>query len=176
MTDTPLGRMGCLGCEGTYAVGFLRCPHCRTRSPMFTGEEGTEDQMPKVTSGGPSNAAAVVVEDDGAASVEFAWGGEEAAEGSVDAVAQAAEGSAATTEVVGEQGPELTEFPAGDVLEHVSADDAAAGYTDLSFAQLRAEAKARGLPAGGTAVELAARLAGHDAAAQPAEQPPIAGE
>jgi hypothetical protein len=62
------------------------------------------------------------------------------------------------------------EWPPGSVpaaaqdAEALSPADVAAGYTDLTFAELRAEAKARGLPAGGSAVELAARLAEHDAA------------
>lgn len=96
--------------------------------------------------------------------------------------------AAAPTGWVGEHGPELVELPATDAVlpegwtadpgpgaessadapEVLSAADVAAGYTDLSFAQLRAEAKARGLPAGGSAVDLAARLGEHDAASAPA--------
>jgi hypothetical protein len=38
------------------------------------------------------------------------------------------------------------------------------GPDDLTFRQLRAIAKARGLSGGGTAVELAARISAHDAA------------
>lgn len=94
----------------------------------------------------------------------------------------------APVEAQGEHGPEPVELPAPDAVlpegwtadpgpdadipadapEVLSDADVAAGYTDLSFAQLRAEAKARGLPAGGSAVDLAARLGEHDAASAPA--------
>lgn len=101
MGAIPLGRMGCLGCVGTYAVGFMRCPHCGTRSPMHTGPERKEDAMPKATSGGTSNAweggDAVGVAGDGPEGGEvlgFSWepndapaedAGGDAGDGAVDA-------------------------------------------------------------------------------------------
>jgi hypothetical protein len=130
---------------------------------------GKESDVPKITSAGASIA------------------GEDIPATAVAAVPVA---------VAGEHGPELTKPLAGDgvvpvphdgteavgstenppapgqpieePIEELSAADRAAGYTELSYAQLRAEAKSRGLPTGGTAVDLAARLGEHDqTAAEP---------
>lgn len=124
--------------------GFLHCPHCGERSHLYPEQPGVEENMPKTTTqSGASNG----------------WEPGEP-EPAAAPVAEAAE-------AVPAQEPEspAEEEPAQEEPEEpLSAADVAAGYTDLSFAQLRAEAKARGLSAGGTAVELAARLAEHDAA------------
>lgn len=110
--------------------------------------------MPKATSGGASNAAAEQ-------------------EVTAPAVAEAATVPAAEPEPAPEASSGLADTDeqteTAEEPEELSAADVAAGYTELSFAQLRAAAKERGLSAGGTAVELAARLAEHDAApAEPA--------
>ncbi len=55
----PLGRMACEGCDGTYAVGFMRCPHCQTRSPLYPERIATSGRMPSVVDG-----SVLVVEDD----------------------------------------------------------------------------------------------------------------
>lgn len=190
----PLGRMGCLGCDGTYAVGFLRCPHCKTRSPLFPPVDGEESEVPKVTSGGTSHAGEVVadapavpVDVDGAEVVGFAWSAEDeladpdgdgpqedvpAPDGPKDA-SEVPDGAGADGEAATADGPADGGAP---VEESLSAADVAAGYTDLSFAELRAEAKSRGLPAGGSAVELAARLGEHDEAqAASAPDPAVEG-
>ncbi len=130
--------------------------------------------MPKITVGGASNAAEVV-EDDGSVSVSVGF--EADAPVLADVVAPVEEDPAPVI-VAGEHGPELVMLGTPGAIHgaeglevlktapaqdgELSAADVAAGYTDLSFAQLRAEAKTRGLPAGGTAVELAARLGEHD--------------
>lgn len=98
--------------------------------------------MPKATHGGASNGWEVSEQPVAVAAAEPVV---------VSAESPVAEEDAAPAEEEPEQ-------------EALSAADVAAGYTDLSFAQLRAAAKERGLSAGGTAVELAARLAEHDAA------------
>lgn len=59
-----MALMGCLGCDGTYEIGLPQCPHCGTRSPMYTTKE---TQMPTITSGGASNAAEAVETEDVAA-------------------------------------------------------------------------------------------------------------
>jgi hypothetical protein len=108
-----------------------------------------EDQVPKATSGGASNA------------------NETSAVAEQEAAAPPQDAAAAPVEAPVDPAPELLEPPVGDeviVPGELTAADVAAGYTDLSLAQLRAEAKARGLSAKGGAVELAARLAGHDEA------------
>jgi hypothetical protein len=109
-----------------------------------------EDGMPKVTSGGASNAHETPeVAVDEAAVLGFEWGGRDGDDEAVEAA------------TVQEDAETVT---AAAVEEELSPADVAAGYTDLSFKALRAEAKNRGLPAGGTATELAARLAEHDQA------------
>lgn len=59
------------------------------------------------------------------------------------------EAPAAALTLRGEQGPELVGLAAG-------------AHVDPTFKQLRAMAKARNLPASGTAAELTARIAEHD--------------
>jgi hypothetical protein len=152
--------MGCLGCDGVYAVGLPVCPECGTVSPRF---EGVEDRVPKATSGGASSA----------------WEETPVAEAPAEASpAQAAPEppayvarAAVVDDPVTPSGDEAPDIATGSGMEVLAAPDApeplspadvAAGYTDLSYAELRAEAKARGLPAGGSAVELAARLSEHD--------------
>lgn len=111
--------------------------------------------MPKATSGGASNAAAEQ-------EVTAPAVAEAATVSAVEPVPEAPEASSGLADT--DEQTETAEEP-----EELSAADVAAGYTELSFAQLRAAAKERGLSAGGTAVELAARLAEHDAApAEPA--------
>ncbi len=139
--------MGCLGCDGLYEVGLRRCPSCGTVSPAHV--EGSV--MPKSTSGGASNVGDVTA----------------LANEVPEDVPEALPVEEAPT--FGETHVGLAEVespgPADQAdAEHVSADDAAAGYTDLSFGELRAEAKARGLPTNGSARDLAARLADHDVA------------
>ncbi len=71
----PLGRMACEGCDGTYAVGFMRCPHCQTRSPLYPERIATSGRTPSVVDG-----SVLVVEDDGAVSAGFGWEPEDAPE------------------------------------------------------------------------------------------------
>lgn len=107
--------MGCLGCEGTYEIGLPQCPHCGTRSPMYTTKE---DAMPTITSGGASNAAEAVETEDVAAGAAEAAPEVEAASVPADAETVTGEraesgtdhGSASTegeAQLVGEFGPEL---------------------------------------------------------------------
>jgi hypothetical protein len=172
---------------------------------MYAGVRGVEDQVPTTTSGGASNAweASAVAEEapepveasaKDAAPVDGApglvgredgpelvvtpkgdGGGLAVPQGwtEVDPAAAPEAAHASRPPIVTE--PVLPEAQAPDAGE-LSAADVAAGYTDLSFAQLRAEAKSRGLPAGGSAVDLAARLGEHDAASASAEgDAPVAG-
>lgn len=145
----PLGWIKCLKCAKAHMRGFLHCPHCGERSHLYPEQPGVEENMPKTTTqGGASNG----------------WepGEPELAAAPVPEVPEATPAP--------EPEPTAEEQPEEEPEEPLSAADVAAGYTDLSFAQLRAAAKERGLSAGGTAVELAARLAEHDAApAIPAE-------
>ncbi len=155
-----MSLMGCLGCEFEYVVGLLRCPHCGTRSPMVPSTGETENDMPKITVSGASNADEPVPVAEEVAPPVVAPVEEDPAPvtSGEDLVMLGTPG------IHGAEGLEILKTaPAQD--GELSAADVAAGYTDLSFAQLRAEAKTRGLPAGGTAVELAARLADHDTTA-----------
>lgn len=49
----------CTSCRTTFAVGFMRCPRCKTIAPLFAGHVKEKD-MPKITAtDGPSNTNAV---------------------------------------------------------------------------------------------------------------------
>lgn len=163
--------MGCLGCDGVYAVGLPVCPHCGTVSPRY---EGVEDLVPKATSGGASSAweQAPVAEAPAAApetapAVEAEPAqlvAEPVGDGAAgDAPAMVAEGGYAGASNLVEIQPE----PAAEAVP-VAPD-----YGSMTQAALRDEAKARGLPVGGAKADLAARLADHDAAAdgEPAVTP-----
>lgn len=114
--------------------------------------------MPRITvEGGPSNAAALPGEvghmppaEDGAVAAPEGW-----------------------TEVAPADVPHEARAPI--VEEPVTPQDAP-DYVSLTQAELRAEAKSRELPAGGSKADLAARLAEHDAAQLPAEAQAVLAE
>lgn len=51
--------MRCRSCLTLFAVGLLRCPHCQAVSELYARpdhEDDQEEQMPKITIAGASNA------------------------------------------------------------------------------------------------------------------------
>lgn len=51
--------MRCRSCSTLFAVGLLRCPHCQAMSELYARpdyEDEQEEQMPKATVAGASNA------------------------------------------------------------------------------------------------------------------------
>lgn len=79
---------------------------------------------------------------------------------------------AAVAEDVAASALEAPAVPAaaeGAEPEEIPPAGSAPDYGSMTQAALRDEAKSRGLPVGGTKADLAARLAGHDAAAETAE-------
>jgi hypothetical protein len=149
-------------CGARFVVGFLACPRCKTITPRFAGiVKVRENAMPKMTvAGGPSNAGALPGEPG-----HIAPETEEhpVTEAPAPPAPEDPQSPADKPDAAPHDAPEpAPDAPDAEPAEELTADDEAAGYTDLSFAQLRAAAKARNIPATGTAVELAARLAEHD--------------
>lgn len=147
--------MGCLGCEGTYEVGLPQCPHCGTRSPMYAGGE---DEMPKATSGGASNAW-LENEPGYQAPVESEAASVEVAE--VPADAEVTPPGAPAVETGESDGsPAETAVP---VLPPVES---------MSKSELQDHADSLGLPTSGTKSDLAARIVEHHEAAGGAVEEP----
>lgn len=150
--------MGCLGCEGTYEVGLPRCPHCGTRSPMFVGGE---NEMPKATTGGASNAW---LENEPGYQPPVEAAPVEAAEVPADAEVTAAE-------------PTPVETGDGDGSPAEAAAPVLPPVALMSKAELQDHADSLGLPISGSKADLAARIVEHhEAVAADAPPEPAAAE
>lgn len=150
-----MALMGCLGCEDTYEVGLPRCPHCGTRSPMFVGGE---DEMPKATTGGASNAW-LENEPGYQPPVESEAAPVEAAEVPADA------------EVSPDEEPVTAETGVSDGPPAEAAAPALPPLESMSKAELQDHADSLGLPISGSKADLAARIVEHHEAVA-ADAPP----
>ena len=86
--------------------------------------------------------------------------------GEVGYIEPAESAPAITPHWVAEDGPELVIMPQGNTLLPAGwapAEAPTPDYASMAMAELRAVAKERGLSAGGSKADLAARLAEHDA-------------
>jgi hypothetical protein len=133
------------GCGVRFAVGLMRCPRCRALAPRFSGIV-KEDAVPRITvSGGASNPDARPGE-----------------VGYVEPVGAQAEPEASAASPMVEAVQEDAAPPPIELSGELSGTP---DYGSMTQAALRELAKARGLPVGGSKADLAARLAGNDAAA-----------
>lgn len=130
-------------CGIRFASGLLRCPRCRDLSPQYA-KPLEEEAVPRITvAAGPTNAAALPGE------VGYIPPEDPAAPEDPATPAFEAPSLPAATD---DAGP-LDASPA-----HAPAPSPASDYAGLTVPQLRAAAKERELPTGGTKTDLIERL------------------
>lgn len=137
-------------CGVRTALGFMRCPRCHALTPQFAGL-AKEDAMPRITvAGGASNPHALPGE-----------------VGYIEPAVTAPADAASEAVVEGFLSPDAAALlPEGWNADPVPpAVPQTPDYGSMTQAALREEAKARGLPVGGSKADLAARLTDHDATA-----------